>query len=113
MISPFALRYAEAMVLRHFYALERVNRLCGVSLFNTHYSEVLEQSALRSPDVISGGVYLYQYPQSWGALYSPQCWRNFTDYAIGLIESNTDPLLPNSYTNRWPASRSWMKYLFR
>jgi hypothetical protein len=112
-ISPYALLYAETMINRYYYAYRRVDRLCGVSLFNAHYSEVNEEKTPRDLSTIPEAAYLYQYPQSWGALFSPICWRNFTDFATALISAGTDPLVPNSFANRWPHAKSWMKYLFR
>lgn len=78
--------------------------LTGRQLFNAH--------ALFPPSYSPTSPYLSPIPCSWGALYTPEIWREFHAYlALRLSESaiaiETD-VVPEVRSNNW--YRSWKKY---
>lgn len=114
-ISRHALRYSELVMRRHFAQSweRRHGQLCGFSLYNIQFNEVTNAFLPKSPEVVERGLYYFQQPQSWGAVYTAACWQNFSRYANELVRKGINPLVPHSMTNRWRDSRSWKKYLFR
>ena len=105
-VSPYFLAYLDRLVKAYFYNLKLDTHLFGISLYNQRFNEVIEDYVNVSND---HQLYLYQMPQSWGALYTPTLWRKFLDF----FQNDTDPLIPDSYTNRWPRRKSWKKYLLK
>jgi hypothetical protein len=80
-VSPHFLRYAEHMVQAYVYRDRADHRLAAISLYNLRYNEAIESFV----EVDNNhSPYIYQQPQSWGAVYLPE---------------------PNSLTNRWPHER--------
>ncbi|CAF1484768.1 unnamed protein product, partial [Didymodactylos carnosus] len=105
-VSSYFLLYIDKLVKAYFYGLKLDKRLFGISLYNQRFNEVIDEYVS-----VSNGhqPYLYQLPQSWGALYAPNMWREF----LFFLNDKNDTLIPNSYTNRWPFKNSWKKYLLR
>lgn len=123
-LSRWALVFAVVAIRKYFYDPATVPSpsLIGISLYAQIFSEAAEDfldlSPLRSwkstrPDTFLK-TYLWQQPQSWGAIYHGLSWTRFlTWYRHVHIRDSTQYLIPCSYTNRWPASTSWKKALFR
>ncbi|CAF3874025.1 unnamed protein product [Rotaria sp. Silwood1] len=97
-LSPYFLLYIEKLVKAYFYDLKLDRRLFGISLYNQRYNEVLENYVNVPNDY---QLYVYQMPQSWGALYAPRMWRHF----LKFLSNKLDPFIPDSYTNRWPPEK--------
>jgi len=86
------------MVEAYVYRDHADHRLFTISLYNLRYNEAIESFV----SVDNGHrPYIYQQPQSWGAIFMPEPWRRFTSY-VKNFEKGLDPLVPNSLTNRWP-----------
>lgn len=110
-VSEYFLEFADRMASAYFdsHGVPIHEKLIGISLYNNEYSEVLEADVA----VENGNKqYLYQMPQSWGSVYTASAWRNFVAY-YNTFDPELDPLIPDSYANRWPHSTSWKKYLMR
>ncbi|KAJ3311802.1 hypothetical protein HDU76_003037, partial [Blyttiomyces sp. JEL0837] len=113
-VSPHFLEYSEQMIARYLHprgSPGHSSHCIGISLYNQRYDEVNE----RTWSIDTGPhftPYILQQPQSWGAIYSPDGWSEFVKWYTGHLV-HFDPLIPNSYTNRWLAVKSWKKYLIR
>jgi hypothetical protein len=135
LVSPFALRFAEAALRRCLYGPERAPRLAGVSLYAQIYSEATEtflpgvvgrgaeergesqggqdgREALPPAWLGAGRLVAWAMPQSWGALYQGSVWRDFVSWTLAQPPQQRY-LLPDSYINRWPEDISWKKGLVR
>lgn len=110
-VSEHFLEFADKMASTYFSAAGSPveKNLMGISLYNNQYSEVLEA---RVQVVNDNMPYLYQMPQSWGAVYAAPAWRSFLAY-YDSFDSQLDPNIPDSYSNRWSHATSWKKYLLR
>ncbi|KAI9364524.1 glycosyl transferase family 64 domain-containing protein [Zopfochytrium polystomum] len=113
-VSPHFLEYAEQMI--QVYLSPRrggaVSSSCiGVSLYNQRYDEVNDRE-WEPPVSENNEPYILQMPQSWGAVYSADGWSDFLKWYTTL-PTDFNPLVPNSMTNRWPAEKSWKKFLIR
>jgi hypothetical protein len=117
--------------------------LMGVSLYSPHHNDVLHKvlvcllydwinsftfllffllfpsSQLLTPKEMEGvtNPYLWQYPHSWGVVYTVEGWvafRSFiTDWLTDPSTATVEPNITNSKTNTWPSIRSWKKYMIR
>lgn len=97
-VSPHFLRYAQKMVEAYVYRDHADHRLFTISLYNLRYNEAIESFV----SVDNGHrPYIYQQPQSWGAIFMPEPWRRFISF-VAQFDKGVDPLVPNSLTNRWP-----------
>lgn len=77
------------------------HRLAAISLYNLRYNEAIESFV----EVDNNhSPYIYQQPQSWGAVYLPEPWRQFKSW-MKNFPWKQDPVVPNSLTNRWPYER--------
>lgn len=86
------------MVDAYVYRDHADHRLLLISLYNPRYNEAIESFV----EVDNGHrPYLYQQPQSWGAVFLPEPWRRFLTY-VSQFENGKDPLVPDSLANRWP-----------
>lgn len=109
-VSVFFLDFAVHYIQAYFYGSKTSDSLFGISLYNVGHNEVLEETVT----VDNGNLpYAYQQPQSWGGVYAAQPWKMFAEFVKELDRQNVDPLIPDSYTNRWPGLTSWKKYMFR
>lgn len=100
-MSPHFLRYAEHLVQAYVYRDRADHRLAAISLYNLRYNEAIESFV----EVDNNhSPYIYQQPQSWGAVYLPEPWRQFKSW-MKNFPWKQDPVVPNSLTNRWPHER--------
>lgn len=107
-LADLALHYVDTLIRHYWYLISLPwGKLLGISLYRPHYSEVIEKFVAFDT---SSPVFLYEYPSSWGQVFSARAWRAFLDWEP---QENGSFLLPNSYTNRWPSSNSWKKALLR
>lgn len=86
------------MVQAYVYRDHADHRLTAISLYNLRYNEAIESFVQVDNH---HAPYIYQQPQSWGAVYLPEPWRQFKLW-MKKFPWNQDPLVPNSLTNRWP-----------
>ncbi|KAF0516104.1 glycosyltransferase 2 [Gigaspora margarita] len=123
-VSPFYYIWAKYTILKYRYGTDRnlVNRLYGVSLYNTRLNEFNITTGRRrfNPvDVLentkypNNSPYLIQVPCSWGALFFPEVWREFHDYLKARLDDTTGPNLqqieiPESRSNMWTSS--WKRF---
>lgn len=112
-ISPYALLFADRMIRAHFAAPNHPADLCGFSLYNIQFNEVTDGRLRHAAATLRRGLYHFQQPQSWGAVYTASCWSSFSHYANALVAARKAPVCPRSRTNRWRSAKSWKKYLFR
>ena len=68
-LSPYFLVYIDKLVKVYFYNLKLHKHLFGISLYNQRFNEVIEEYINISN---SHQLYVYQMPQSWGAVYAPR-----------------------------------------
>ncbi|GAA5985543.1 hypothetical protein JCM10908_007019 [Rhodotorula pacifica] len=108
-VSPYFLRYAEHMVEAYVYRDRADHRLTAISLYNLRYNEAVEDFVTIDN---KHTPYIYQQPQSWGAIYLPEPWRQFKLW-MKNFPWDKDPVVPDSLTNRWPYQRSWKKFYIR
>ncbi|GAA5852127.1 hypothetical protein JCM8547_000166 [Rhodosporidiobolus lusitaniae] len=108
-VSPYFLQYAQKSIEAYVYRDHGGHRLFGISLYNLRYNEAIE--AFVSVEN-NNQPYIYQQPQSWGAIYAPEPWRRFKTW-FHAFPTTQDPLVPDSMTNRWPFATSWKKYYIR
>jgi hypothetical protein len=98
-VSPYFLQYAEAMVNAYVYRDAADHRLSAISLYNPVYNEAIESFV----SVSNGNKpFVYQMPQSWGAVIMPGPWSDFLAFESVFGKIDVDPLVPDSMTNRWP-----------
>jgi hypothetical protein len=90
-------------------------RVFGISLYTPKLVEVTNpnrmldiHSALEGAGVHPDAPYYQQLPCSWGALYFPNHWREFTEYLQLRLATNWTMDIPGSLTNTWTSS--WKKY---
>lgn len=109
-VSPLFLRYAKDMIDAYYIRDHADIRLFAISLYAPRYNEVLD-------DFVSvenaHQPWVHQQPQSWGAVFAPEPWRQFLMWQAEQEKYQTDPIIPDSATNRWNYLVSWKKYLFR
>lgn len=109
-VSPLFLRYAKDMIDAYYIRDHADIRLFAISLYAPRYNEVLD-------DFVSVDnahqPWVHQQPQSWGAVFAPEPWRQFLMWQAEQEKYQTDPIIPDSATNRWNHLVSWKKYLFR
>ncbi|GAA6019196.1 hypothetical protein JCM8202_000930 [Rhodotorula sphaerocarpa] len=108
-VSPHFLRYAEKMVRAYVYRDHADHRLTAISLYNLRYNEAREAFVQVENN---HAPYIYQQPQSWGAVFLPEPWRQYTRW-METFPDGQDPVVPDSLTNRWPYRQSWKKYYIR
>jgi len=110
-VSPYFLLYLQQSIQRYYYSEKSApsTSLVGVSLYNMKWDEVHEHAFTAPKD--NQTAFLLGLPQSWGAAYHGPKWLEFLDWYT--MNADTDPFLPDSLTNRWPAMKSWKKYMIR
>lgn len=74
------------------------HRLTAISLYNLRYNEAREAFVHVENN---HAPYIYQQPQSWGAVFLPEPWRQYTRW-METFPDGQDPVVPDSLTNRWP-----------
>ncbi|GAA98239.1 glycosyltransferase family 64 protein [Mixia osmundae IAM 14324] len=110
-VSPYFLQYAQKMILAYAHSQDRGDhRLFGISLYNLRYNEATESFL---PDTRPKGVFAFQCPVSWGAIFFPEPWRRFLTYERDISKRGIDPIAPDMLTNRWPYQASWKKTFYR
>lgn len=97
-VSPYFLQYAENMVRAYVYRDRADSRLVAISLYNLRYNEAREEFVQVDNN---HEPFVYQQPQSWGAVFMPEPWRQFKSWLTNF-PWDQDPIVPNSLTNRWP-----------
>ncbi|KAJ1543113.1 hypothetical protein HK405_009486 [Cladochytrium tenue] len=97
----------------------------GCSLYTPRVDEISTANrdpalppAWRPADTLAGkpGMFLFQLPCSWGAVYQGGAWRRFIDYFRRALqrddedgEGSRGDVVPMSRSNSW--RNSWKKYL--
>ncbi|KAK4704561.1 hypothetical protein P7C70_g1649, partial [Phenoliferia sp. Uapishka_3] len=109
-VSPYFLQYSEAMVRAYVYRDRADHRLFAISLYALRFNEVLDKFV----SVKNGNnPWIHQMPQSWGAVFLPEPWRQFLLWQREQQKYGIDPIIPDTNTNRWDHRQSWKKYMFR
>ena len=111
-LSPLWFEFVKRSIIayREGAAADKDTRMVGISLYTNKVVETVWPHVTNSPHELYGSKetytpFLYQLPSSWGAVYFPEHWAVFRDYAS--VRSSVDDLyLEDSYTNGWV--KSWV-----
>lgn len=113
-LAAVALRYIEVLAETYFVTNQDPN-LWGISLYSPFYNDVTTQ-LLTAPEMETTHPYIYQYPNSWGVVYTARSWRRlrefFLEWHFGPRGLDA-PYIPNSMTNLWPSRTSWKMFMVR
>lgn len=98
--------------LKIFLAQKSFKNICGISLNTPKYDQInYETSIWRPTRLIKSNhkLFLFQNPNSWGALYFPWSWKKFQKYySLRKSHFSQTNILPLSNSNSW--DHSWKKY---
>ena len=91
--------------------------LIGFSLYTPRWDEIHNPSRYWLPNQVLPGssLFLFQIPCSWGALFFPWTWREFSRYYhwkrsdVNSERFDSANIVPRSRSNRW--TRSWKRQL--
>ncbi|KAJ3212177.1 hypothetical protein HDU83_001188 [Entophlyctis luteolus] len=124
-VSPLYFQYAKwCSKWFIFQASDRTKtqpQVAGCSLYTPRLDEISPTPDPQNPPMWlppkleqGAGVFLFQLPCSWGAVYLGKYWRNFTQYALWRISSNSTadsfpPVPGGARSNTW--TNSWKRFL--
>lgn len=85
--------------------------IVGISLNTPKFDQINLLTGIWDPSKImeeGEKLFLFQLPNSWGALYFPSAWSRFQNFYKNRIKSSKNIFLPKSNSNYW--TKSWKKY---